>query len=156
MDRLRIFPPVWSPTIKFNYYFVFYIVIVDLDQIPDDKLPVIPLLGLFFKDHLNIAHWGKNPQFIQKIRFWKSQFPQNSHFKYLSHFWQNTHSWNLIFAKNSHFEHLDFHKIHIFKISFFTKFTFRTSHFSQNSHSENIIFHKIHILKNFIFHKIHL
>ena len=52
------------------------------------------------------SHWGKKPQFIQKFTFWKSQF------------WQNSHVENLIF-----------HKIHISKISFFTKFTFPKSHF---------------------------
>ena len=40
-------------------------------------------------------------------------------------------------------------KIHIFKISFFAKFTFSKSHFSQNSHFQNLILRKIH---NFIFH----
>ena len=37
-------------------------------------------------------------------------------------------------SKNSHFENLTFHKIHISKILFFTKFTLQKSHFSQNSH----------------------
>ena len=32
-----------------------------------------------------------------------------------------------ILSKNSHFQHLIFHKIHIFKISFFTKFTFQVN-----------------------------
>ena len=50
-------------------------------------------------------------------------------------------------SKNSHFENLTFHKIHIFKISCFTKFTFSKSHFSQNSHFQILIFHKIHIFK---------
>ena len=40
-----------------------------------------------------------------------------------------------------------FHKIHNFKILFFTKFTFSKSHFSQNSHFQSPIFHKIHILQ---------
>ena len=50
-------------------------------------------------------------------------------------------------------------KIHILKISFFTKFTFSKSHFfhkihilkisifSQNSHFRSLIFHKVHIFK---------
>ena len=37
--------------------------------------------------------------------------------------------------------------MHIFKISFLTKFTFSKSHFSQNSHLQSLIFDKIHILK---------
>ena len=36
------------------------------------------------------------------------------------------------------------HKIHIFKFSFFTKFTSSMSHFSQNSQFKNFIFDKIH------------
>ena len=63
------------------------------------------------------AHWGKNPQFIQKFSFWKSHFEQNSHF-----------------------QSPIFDKIHIFKISFFTKFTFLKSHFRQNSHFSDIKF----------------
>ena len=39
-------------------------------------------------------------------------------------------------SKNSHFKNLTFHKIHIFKISFLTKFTFSKYHFSQNSQSK--------------------
>ena len=59
---------------------------------------------------------GKNPHFIQKFTYWKSQFLQNSHF------------WNLIF-----------HKIHTSEISIFTKFTcYLKSHFSQNWHFWNI------------------
>ena len=46
-------------------------------------------------------------------------------------------------SKNSHFQNLIFHKIHIFNISFFTKFTFSKSHFSQNSHYSNIKFQGI-------------
>ena len=46
----------------------------------------------------------------------------------------------LYLSKNPHF-----HEIHIFKISFFTKFTISKSHFSQNSHFQSLIFHKIHI-----------
>ena len=71
-----------------------------------------------------MTHWGKSPQFIQKFTLWKSQFVQNSH------------------PKND-----IFHKIHNFKIIFFTKFTFSKSQFSQNSHSENHIFDKIHNFK---------
>ena len=48
-------------------------------------------------------------------------------------------------SKKSHFENLTIHKIHNFKVSLFTKFTFLKSHFSQNSQFQNIIFHKIHI-----------
>ena len=48
---------------------------------------------------------------------------------------------------NSHFESLIFHKIHIFKFSFFTKFTFSKCHFSRNSHFQIHIFDKIHILR---------
>ena len=36
-------------------------------------------------------------------------------------------------SKNSHYENLNFYKIHILKITFFTKFTILKSHFSQNS-----------------------
>ena len=72
------------------------------------------------------ARWGKNPHFIQKFTYWKSQFLQNSPF------------WNPIF-----------HKIHVSKISIFTKFTFLKSQFSQNSHFWNLIFHKIHISLDF-------
>ena len=56
-------------------------------------------------------------------------------------------------SKNSHFENLIFDKIHNFKISFFTKFTFPKSHFSHNSHFQNIIFHKIRIFKISFFSK---
>ena len=45
-------------------------------------------------------------------------------------------------------------KIHILKISLFTKFTFSKSHLSQNSHSQSLIFHKIHILKVSFFTKL--
>ena len=38
-------------------------------------------------------------------------------------------------------------KIHILKMSFFTKFTFSNSHFYQNSHFQILIFDKIHIFK---------
>ena len=68
-------------------------------------------------------------------------------------------------------------KVHILKISLFTKFTFSTCQFSQNSQFQNLIFDKIHIFKisfltkftilksyfslnsqfqNFIFDKIHI
>ena len=40
-------------------------------------------------------------------------------------------------SKNSHFESLIFHKIHNFKVTFFTKFTVQKSHFRQNSHFKN-------------------
>ena len=43
-------------------------------------------------------------------------------------------------SKKSHFKNLKFHKIHILKILFFTKFTFSKSCFSQNSHFSNIKF----------------
>ena len=56
---------------------------------------------------VQFSHWGKNPHFIQKFTFWKSQFLQNSQF-----------------------QNLNFHKIHISEISFFTKFTILKSHFS--------------------------
>ena len=46
---------------------------------------------------------------------------------------------------------MTFHKIHILKISFFSKFTLSKSHFSQNSHFQNLIFHKILIFKILIF-----
>ena len=50
-----------------------------------------------------------------------------------------------ILSKNSHIENPNFHKIHLSKISMFTKFTFQKSHFSQNSHLWNLNFLKIHI-----------
>ena len=59
-----------------------------------------------------VAHWGKNPQFIQKFSFGKSHFWTKFTFS-KSHFWQN-----------SHFQNHIFHKIHNFKASFSTKFTF--------------------------------
>ena len=37
-------------------------------------------------------------------------------------------------SENSYFEYSNFHKIHILKFSFLTKFTFSKSDFSQNSH----------------------
>ena len=40
-----------------------------------------------------------------------------------------------ILSKNSHIENLNFYKVHLSKISFFTKFTFLECQFSQNSHS---------------------
>ena len=51
--------------------------------------------------------------------------------------------------KNSYFEVelSNFHKIHILKISFLTKFTFLKSYFRQNSDSQSHIFHKIHIFR---------
>ena len=48
-------------------------------------------------------------------------------------------------SRNS--QNLIFHKIHNFKISFFTKFTSSKSHFWQNSYFQNLIFDKIHIFK---------
>ena len=54
---------------------------------------------------------------------------------------------NLNLFKNSHFESLIFDKIHIFKISFFTKFTFSKFYFSQNSQFQSPTFHKIHMFK---------
>ena len=44
-------------------------------------------------------------------------------------------------------------KIHILKISFFTKFTISKSHFSQNSHFQSVIFDRIHISKILFFTK---
>ena len=45
-------------------------------------------------------------------------------------FWVNhTGAKILNLSKNSHFENLAFHKIHNFKLSFFTKVTFSKSHF---------------------------
>ena len=44
-------------------------------------------------------------------------------------------------------------KIHIFKVSFLTKFTFSKSHFSKNSHFQSVIFDKIHIFKISFFTK---
>ena len=43
-------------------------------------------------------------------------------------------------SKNSLYDNLTFHKIHIFKISYFTKFTISKSNFSQNSHFSDIKF----------------
>ena len=56
--------------------------------------------------HSPFAHWGQNSQFIQKFTFRKSHFSQNSHF-----------------------ENINFHKIHLSEISFFTKFTITKYHF---------------------------
>ena len=44
-------------------------------------------------------------------------------------------------------------KIHIFKASFFTKFTFSKPYFSQNSQCQSLIFLKIHIFKVLFFTK---
>ena len=55
-------------------------------------------------------------------------------------FSQNSHFRSLNFSQNSHFRSL-FHIIHIFEISFFTKFT------CLNCHSLSY-FHKIHILNH--------
>jgi len=74
---------------------------------------------------------------------------------------------NSQFIQKFTFENPNSHKIHIFKISFWTKFRFSKSYFSQNSQFQNLIFHKIHISKipyltkftfksNPIFHKIHI
>ena len=49
---------------------------------------------------ITLPHWGKNPQFIQIFTIWKLQFSQKSQY-----------------------ENIIFHKIHNFKVSFFTKFT---------------------------------
>ena len=48
--------------------------------------------------------------------------------------------------KHNNIDHMEkvnliFHKIHNFKVLFFTKFTFSKSHFSQNSHFSNINFY---------------
>ena len=51
-----------------------------------------------------------------------------------SSFYQKITFWNYQFSHNSQFQTLIFHKIHIFKMSFFTKFTFSKSQFWQNSH----------------------
>ena len=56
-------------------------------------------------------------------------------------------------SKNSHFQRLIYHKIHILKISFLTKFTISKSHFSQNSHFQSLILDKIHIFKASFFTK---
>ena len=61
---------------------------------------------------LKMSHLSKNPQFIQKFSVWKSHFLTKFTFS-KSHFWQNSHLQNHIFDK-----------IHIFKISLSTKFTF--------------------------------
>ena len=45
--------------------------------------------------------------------------------------------------------------ISIFKSSFFTKITFSKYHFWQKSHFQNIIFHKIHIHKTLFSHNSH-
>ena len=57
-------------------------------------------------------------------------------------------------SKISHFQSLSFHKIHIFKDSFVTKFTISKSCFSQNSQFQSLIFHKIHNFKVTFFTKI--
>ena len=49
------------------------------------------------------------------------------------------------FSQNSHFQNIIFRKIHIFKVSFFTKFTLSKSHFSQNSHFKSLVFHNYQI-----------
>ena len=74
------------------------------------------------------THWGRNPQFIQKLSFWKS------------HFWQNSHFQNHIFDKIHNFKISFFTKFTFSKSHSFTKFTFSKSHFSQNSHFSYIIF----------------
>ena len=58
-----------------------------------------------------------------------------------------------ILSEMSHFENPIFDKIHVFKIPFFTKFTFSKPKFSQNSHFQNSIFHKIDIVKISMFTK---
>ena len=75
----------------------------------------------------------KNTYFIQKFTF------PNFH---------KIHIIKIPISKNSHYQNLIFHKIHIFKMSFFTKFTFSKCHFSQNSQFQNLNFHKIHIFKH--------
>ena len=57
------------------------------------------------------------------------------------------------FSQNSHFENIIFDKIHIFKVSFFTKFTFWKYHICQNSHFQSLIFDKNLILKVSFFTK---
>ena len=71
------------------------------------------IIGKFVKVFSYISQnsqWGKNPQFIQKVTFCKYHILQNSHF-----------------------QSRIFDKIHIFKVTYFRKFTISNSHFSQNS-----------------------
>ena len=70
--------------------------------VPKDWMKVV------FVPKVSNTHWGKNHQLFQKVTFWKSHFSRNSHFKSLI-----------------------FHKIHISKISFFTKFTLSNSFFTK-------------------------
>ena len=80
-------------------------------------------LLLVFSADAHTAHCGKNPHFIQKSHFRNSQFSQNSPFQ----------------------NHI-FDKIHIFKITFFTKFTFLKYHIWQNSHFRKFTFFNYQIL----------
>ena len=58
-----------------------------------------------------------------------------------------------ISSKNHMFKNLNFHKIHIFKVSFVAKFTISKPHFSQNSHFQSLIFQRIHNFKVSFFTK---
>ena len=70
------------------------------------------------------------------------------------------------YPKIHNFQNLICDKIHIFKISFMTKFTFSKSHFSQHSQFQSLIFTKFTFsnshfsqnsqFQNLIFHKIHI
>ena len=60
---------------------------------------------------------------------------------------KNSHILKSQFRQNWHLEILVFHKIHIFKISFFTKFTFSNSHFSNSHFPQNSYFWTIFFIK---------
>ena len=81
-----------------------------------------------------VENWKEKSYFTQKPVIVKSHWDKNP-------------------SENSPFGNLIYHKIYIFKISFFTKFTLSNSQFWQNSHFHNLIFHKIHILKISFFTK---
>jgi len=78
------------------------------------------------------------PRFRSNIGFWSILGFLSTKIEFCEH----TRAKILYLSKNSHFENLNFDKIHIFKVWFFTKFTFSI-----------LIFTKIHIFKVWFFTK---
>ena len=86
-----------------------------------------------FRRQSGVAQWTpRNPTFATEL--WSTN-QRLKHFVFILAYcflWSSHHTGAKILnlSENSHFESLIFDKIHIWKISFFTKFTFGKSHSS--------------------------
>ena len=102
----------------------------------------LPLINFFeFLQILGILRYKKNHKEFKRIfkgqkRITKGFQSNRVRFflQIFKHIVQHTGAKIHILSKNSRIENHTFYRIHLSKISIFTKFTFLNSHFSQNSH----------------------